>query len=201
MRIAHLISVSAAALLIGIGAAAAQSERPNGTRGTAAEPPAAIQNAPAEKIAPKRDRSTTGQGQSDRPGAAAPSGSQPDGERAGSRPGGQPATGASGGADTRTNTRNDTTGQGAAGTRAALTSDQRTKITTVIREQRVQPVTNVNFSISIGATVPRTVELHPLPATVIEVYPAWRGYHFVLVGGEIVVIDPGTYRIVAILEV
>ncbi|MBZ0141240.1 MAG: DUF1236 domain-containing protein [Pseudorhodoplanes sp.] len=39
-----------------------------------------------------------------------------------------------------------------------------------------------------------------MPATVIEVYPAWRGYRFILVGDEIVVVDPGTFRIVAIIE-
>ena len=40
----------------------------------------------------------------------------------------------------------------------------------------------------------------PLPATVIEVYPAWRGYEFILVEDEILIIDPATLRIVAILE-
>jgi hypothetical protein len=34
---------------------------------------------------------------------------------------------------------------------------------------------------------------------VIEVYPAWRGYKFILVRGEIIVIDPNTYEIVAVL--
>ena len=95
-----------------------------------------------------------------------------------------------------------TTGQGASGSRGAanLTSEQRTKITTVIKQRNVRPVTNVNFPISVGARVPRTVEFYPLPVEVVEVYPSWRGYEFILVGDEIVVINPRTLEIVAVLE-
>ena len=91
-----------------------------------------------------------------------------------------------------------TTGQAGAG--AKLSTEQRTKITTVIREQKVQPVTNVNFSISIGTRVPKTVHFHPLPAEIITVYPAWRGYEFFLVRDEIIVVNPRTLEIVAVLE-
>ena len=103
--------------------------------------------------------------------------------------------------DTKTEQRS-TTGQGAAATSASvnLSTEQRTKITTVIRSQKVQPLTNVNFSISIGSRVPRTVRFHPLPTAVIEVYPEWRGYEYILVGNEILVINPRTYEIVFILE-
>ena len=48
-----------------------------------------------------------------------------------------------------TENRSQTTGQ--AGAAAKLSSEQRTKITTVIRDQHVAPVTNVNFSISVGS--------------------------------------------------
>jgi hypothetical protein len=97
---------------------------------------------------------------------------------------------------------NQTTGQGAAGRSggASLTTEQRTKISTTIRQSNVRPVTNVRFNISVGTVVPRDLTLHPLPAAVIEVYPDWRPYRFVLVGNEILVIDPATHQIVAILE-
>jgi hypothetical protein len=92
-----------------------------------------------------------------------------------------------------------TTGQ--AGAAAKLSTEQRTKITTVIREQRVQPLNNVNFSISVGTRVPRGVSFHPLPAEVVTVYPEWRGYEFILVNNQIVVVNPRTLEIVAVLEV
>ena len=91
-----------------------------------------------------------------------------------------------------------TTGQ--AGASAKLSTDQRTQITTVIRNQHVQPLTNVNFSIAVGTRVPRDVRFHPLPREVVTIYPEWRGYEFVLVNNQIVVIDPRTFEIVAILE-
>jgi Protein of unknown function (DUF1236) len=92
-----------------------------------------------------------------------------------------------------------TTGQAGAG--AKLSTEQRTKITTVIRNEHVAPVNNVNFSIAVGTRVPREgVSFRPLPAEVVSIYPEWRGYEFILVRDQILVVDPRTYEIVAILE-
>jgi hypothetical protein len=100
------------------------------------------------------------------------------------------------GAESRSET---TTGQAGAG--AKLSSEQRTRITTVIRDQHVAPLANVNFSIAVGSRIPREgVSFHPLPTEVVTVYPQWRGYEFILVRDQIVVIDPRTFEIVAILE-
>jgi uncharacterized protein DUF1236 len=100
------------------------------------------------------------------------------------------------GADSKATT---TTGQAGAG--AKLSTEQRTKITTVIKEQHVQPVTNVNFSISIGARVPREVGFHPLPTEIVSVYPEWRGYEYILVRDQILVINPRTLEIVDVIDV
>ncbi|KRR11659.1 hypothetical protein CQ12_37560 [Bradyrhizobium jicamae] len=91
-----------------------------------------------------------------------------------------------------------TTGQAGAG--AKISTEQRTQITSVIREQRVQPVTNVNFSISVGTRVPRDVHFHALPERVVTIYPEWRRYKFILVKEQIVIVDPNTFEIVAVLE-
>jgi hypothetical protein len=92
-----------------------------------------------------------------------------------------------------------TTGQAGAG--AKLSGEQRSKITTVIKQQNVRPETNINFSISLGTRVPRTVSFHPLPEEIVSVYPDWRGYEFFLVGDQIIVVNPGTFEIVAVLDV
>jgi Protein of unknown function (DUF1236) len=92
-----------------------------------------------------------------------------------------------------------TTGQAGAG--AKISTEQRTKITTVIRSEHVAPVTNVNFNISVGTRIPRDVSYHALPAEVITIYPEWRGYNYVLVRDQIIVIDPQTFEIVAVLDV
>lgn len=92
-----------------------------------------------------------------------------------------------------------TTGQ--AGASAKFSTEQRTKITSVIREQHVQPATNINFSISPGVRVPRTVSFHPLPQEVVTIYPEWRGYEFFLVNDKIVVVNPRTLEIVDVIDV
>jgi hypothetical protein len=70
----------------------------------------------------------------------------------------------------------------------------------VIREQHVSPVNNVNFAISVGTRVPREIGFHPLPPQIVTIYPEWRGYEFFLVRDQIVVVDPRTLEIVAVLD-
>ena len=91
-----------------------------------------------------------------------------------------------------------TTGQAGAG--AKLSGEQRTTIRTSITKQNIKPVTNINFSINVGTRVPRTVGFHPLPAEVVTIYPDWRGYEFFLVNDQIVVVNPRTLEIVAVLD-
>jgi hypothetical protein len=95
-------------------------------------------------------------------------------------------------------TKSQTVGQAGAG--AKLSGEQRTKITTVIKGQHIAPVTNVNFSISVGTRVPRDVSFHPLPTEIVTIYPDWRGYEFILVNDQIVVVNPQTLEIVAVID-
>ncbi len=96
-----------------------------------------------------------------------------------------------------------TTGQGAAGSRSSvnLTTEQRTRIHDVIIKERAAPrVGSVDFDVRVGTRVPRTVRFVPLPASIFEIEPAWRGYEYFLVRDEIVVVDPRTMEIVAVIE-
>jgi hypothetical protein len=92
-----------------------------------------------------------------------------------------------------------TTGQGAAAGSANLSTEQRTKITTIIRQHKVEPA-HLSVSVSVGTRVPTNVRFYPLPVEVITIYPQWRGYEYILVGEQIVIIDPRTHEIVAIVE-
>jgi hypothetical protein len=80
-----------------------------------------------------------------------------------------------------------------------LSTEQRTKIRTTLINTKVERVTNVNFTVKVGARVPRTVHFYPLPIEIVEFVPEYRGYEYVLVGDEILIIDPDTLEIVAIL--
>ncbi|GIQ75511.1 hypothetical protein BraRD5C2_39520 [Bradyrhizobium sp. RD5-C2] len=80
-----------------------------------------------------------------------------------------------------------------------INDQQRAHISTSISHLNVQPLTNVNLSLSVGTAVPRDVRLQPLPADVVEIVPQYRGYNFVLVKDEIVIVEPSSYKIVAVM--
>jgi Protein of unknown function (DUF1236) len=93
------------------------------------------------------------------------------------------------------------TGQGQSGAgSAALTTEQRSRIrTTVLQGGNVNRVSNVNFNIRVGTVVPRSVKLVAVPPAILEVHPAWRGFLYFVVNDEIVIVEPGTLRIVAVI--
>jgi hypothetical protein len=104
-------------------------------------------------------------------------------------------------AETKGTTERSQTTVGLAGAAGKLSTEQRTKITTVIRDQHMAPANNVNFQIAVGTRVPRDVSFYPLPTEVVTIYPQWRGYEYILVRDQILVIDPRSKEIVAILDV
>jgi hypothetical protein len=221
--------ISAAALLIAGPAFAQGMQNQGGShQGGAQMPeraPAAQQSAPAEKSAPP---ATTGQAEPKAEPKAMPRDSQvaPGSSRAPDSKAGQevkPGTTGQGSSDKASQSEKaspgnnaqapgsntpardagksqTTTGQGAASTSASLTTEQRTKISASLKQSNAPRVTKVNFSITIGTQVPRDIRRAPLPAAVIEVYPVWRGYEYVMVEDEILIIDPATMRIVAVIE-
>jgi hypothetical protein len=84
---------------------------------------------------------------------------------------------------------------------SSLTTEQRTRIReTIVRQGNAPRVSNVNFSVSVGTRVPRSVRLVSVPSTIIEINPAWRGYEYFMVGDQIVVVDPDTMQIVAVIS-
>jgi hypothetical protein len=92
-----------------------------------------------------------------------------------------------------------TTGNAATAAKGAPPVEKRTQITSAIKKEKVTAVTNVNFNVSVGTRVPTSVHFYPVPASVIAIYPEWRGYEFILVGGRYVIVAPETHEIVYIL--
>ncbi len=96
-----------------------------------------------------------------------------------------------------------TTGAAASGSTsagAAPPAEKRTEIVSAIKQEKVQEVTNVNFNISLGTTVPSSVRYYPLPSRIVAIYPEWRGYDFILVRGQYIILRPRTHEIVYIIE-
>jgi hypothetical protein len=79
--------------------------------------------------------------------------------------------------------------------------EQKTVIRQTFVKENIRPE-RINVQVRVGAVVPRTVVLHPLPPTLIEIYPAYRPYKFVLLDDNtILVIDPTDWEIVDVIEV
>jgi hypothetical protein len=81
-----------------------------------------------------------------------------------------------------------------------VSEQQRTRISGSIRSAKVQPVRNVNFSVSVGAVVPATVRFYPVTQAIVEVYPEYRGYQLIVVEDDIVIIEPRSRKIVTIID-
>lgn len=225
MKKVQLLSTVAATLLFAVGAVSAQDLKKDEHPAPA---PTAQQKAPAEKIAPNmhagqaKATETTGQApkvsEPDKAQAIdkASKTAEPKADVKGSAGSGEKAqiksNDKSKNAEVNSNERSNatakssmtkqskqTTGQGAAAGTAKLSTEQRTKITSIIREHKTPPV-HLNVSIAVGTRIPATVHFYPLPVEVVQIYPEWRGYDYIMVGNEIVVIDPQSHEIVAIIE-
>jgi Protein of unknown function (DUF1236) len=96
-----------------------------------------------------------------------------------------------------------TTGQGAAPARGAadISPEQRTRLHAVFAGERNAPrVNEVDFDVAVGRPVPRSVHFVPVPQAIFAIQPAWRGYDYFMIGDQIVIVDPRSMEIVAILE-
>jgi hypothetical protein len=84
-----------------------------------------------------------------------------------------------------------------------LSQEQRTKVHSVIVKESSARVDTVDFSISVGTTVPQHIhgKLRQLPRELVEIFPQYREYRFILVRDELIIIDPNTLRIVAVIPV
>ena len=92
-----------------------------------------------------------------------------------------------------------TTQRSGAGKSVTLSSEQKTRIKEVVGHNSSARVDRVDFSLSVGTRVPRTVHLVVLPEDIVRIVPQFRGYLYIIVRDEIVILDPDTLEIVAIL--
>jgi hypothetical protein len=85
------------------------------------------------------------------------------------------------------------------GAPAALSTEQHAKIRDTLRGGKAERLTNVPFSTTVGEVIPGTVHRYGLPVSVLEYAPQYRDYEYILVGDEILIVDPRTLRIVAVI--
>jgi len=82
-----------------------------------------------------------------------------------------------------------------------VNDQQRLQIATVIRSQRIEPVTNVNFAITVGTRVPSSVRLTVLSDDIAQIAPQFRGHFFFVAQDQLVIVEPRTTQIVALIPI
>jgi len=84
-----------------------------------------------------------------------------------------------------------------------INPEQRTRIREVILKGGHAPKVSrseVNFSIRVGTRVPRErIHLAPVPEEIVQIVPRYRGFLYFVFEDEIVIVDPKTLEIVAVI--
>jgi hypothetical protein len=84
-----------------------------------------------------------------------------------------------------------------------LNDEQRTRIRDTVVDARGAPrLGSVDFDIAVGTAVPRgRIHVVPVPETLVQIEPEWRGFLYFIVRDELVIVNPQDMRIVAVVPV
>jgi hypothetical protein len=81
-------------------------------------------------------------------------------------------------------------------TQTTVTNEQQSKIRAYVTRQKPASITAPSgFTVRSGATLPETVELETFPSDV-----GVTNYRYTVIGDRTVVVEPGTRRIVEVIE-
>ncbi len=172
------------------GEAPAQTPPNRSNAGNQALPPATGQTQPQQPAMPEGQARRQPQGQAQGQGPAQPGTTQ--GTTAGTN-------GAAADTNAQQNSNANAATQGGTAGVITLNEQQNALVAQGIRQANVRPIANPSFSIAIGTTIPDDVQLATLPPALAEIVPQYRGFSFVVVEQEALIIDPGTRAIVAVM--
>jgi hypothetical protein len=80
-----------------------------------------------------------------------------------------------------------------------LSLEQRHVIKELIKDLNVSPAVE-NIETAVGATVPTTIKLNPMPQAVADKVPQIKSHLFFIEGGKVVIVDPKENKIVDAIE-
>lgn len=84
--------------------------------------------------------------------------------------------------------------------KADLSGERKDRVRSAFRGGReVKHRTDIDINVIVGARLPSAWDYAPVPVTVVEVVPEYRGYVYAYVDGSYVITDPVTYEVVAVL--
>ena len=80
-----------------------------------------------------------------------------------------------------------------------MSEDQQDQIRQSVANNSSACVDHADFALNVGAAVPRNEPLEPLPPEAVADNPQFSGDSFLVVEDQIVIVDPHTYRITALI--
>jgi hypothetical protein len=80
-----------------------------------------------------------------------------------------------------------------------LSDAQRQQIRQYFASQPGQRMQSADFSLAVGAAVPQDVPLQKLPPEILSALGGYQGNDYVLVGDQLVIVDPTARRVVALV--
>ncbi len=84
--------------------------------------------------------------------------------------------------------------------KAHLSNDRAARIAdTLMATNRENVNVHIN-NISVGVALPGDVSLMPLPTTIVDLVPEYRGYDYVVANDEIVIVQPSTRNVVEVIN-
>lgn len=93
--------------------------------------------------------------------------------------------------------------QGNARANVQINDQQRTRIRETVIDARGAPrIDHVDFNVAVGTVIPRTgVRVVPVTPVLVQIDPSWRGLRYFVYEHELVLVDPTTMTIVAVVNV
>ncbi|MGA2127643.1 MAG: DUF1236 domain-containing protein [Xanthobacteraceae bacterium] len=82
-----------------------------------------------------------------------------------------------------------------------LSPEQRTRVRDTIVREHDHRIDHADFALSVGTRIPRSERVYELPPDLISIVPEYRGFKYILVRDELVILDPVTLEIVAVIPV
>ena len=81
-----------------------------------------------------------------------------------------------------------------------VTTEQRSRIRSVIRGRGFDSIRGADFAVRVGVAVPARYRFRPLPPEILSFVPEYEGYDYIVVDDQILILDPDTREVVAIIS-
>ncbi len=80
-----------------------------------------------------------------------------------------------------------------------LSPDQKTRLHAIVAGRNLYRVDHVNFALSVGTRIPRTTRIYGVPQSIVDIVPQYRGFDYIVVKKDLLIIDPRTLEILYFL--